>query len=81
MRSLTNKAFIDNKWVDASNGKSFPVLNPADCSQLACVPDMNIDDAEKAINAAHCAFQTWAFTSPKVLLLLFICLILLYKII
>lgn len=53
------KAFVDGQWVDAGSMESFPVTNPFDGSVLGRVPDMDGADTEKAIEAAHNAFQGW----------------------
>ena len=47
-------ALIDGKWITSS--KTFPVLDPATGEKLADVPDLNADDARRAIDAAHKAF-------------------------
>jgi succinate-semialdehyde dehydrogenase len=60
-----NLALIGGKWVSAQNGKTFPVLNPVDCSTIECVPDMNITDTRLAINAADISFKTFRKTLAK----------------
>ena len=43
-----------------------PVYNPSTGEKIGCVPDMNIDDTEKAIQYAAEAFETWRDTTAKV---------------
>lgn len=54
------KLFIDNEWVDASNGKTMEVINPADESVVATVPEGTEEDAATAIEAADKAQKSWA---------------------
>ena len=44
----------------------FPVTNPANGGVVGSVPDMDANDASKAIEAAYEAFKTWRSVSPKV---------------
>ena len=60
-----NLAYVDGKWVSATSGKTFPVINPVDCSTVECVPDMDAADTRLAIDAAHKAFQTFSKTLAK----------------
>ena len=41
------------------------MLDPATGSKLADVPDLNADDARRAIDAAHQAFPAWAAKPAK----------------
>jgi succinate-semialdehyde dehydrogenase / glutarate-semialdehyde dehydrogenase len=45
--------------------RTFPVFNPASGDVIAQVPDMEAEDAERAIDAASCAFPLWRDTPPK----------------
>lgn len=64
---LQSKAFIDGKWVDAVNGETFSVTNPANGQVIGNVPNMTVEDAEKAIKAANRAFRSpeWAALTGK----------------
>lgn len=67
-RSISTKknlAFVDGKWVSASSGKTFPVINPVDCSTIECIPDMDARDTRLAIDAAAKSFQTYRKTLAK----------------
>lgn len=47
--------------------KHVPVTNPANQQVLTTLPDMNQDDAERAIQAARQAFESWKNTTGKVM--------------
>lgn len=68
-RSLSNvlnqKAYINGQWADAANEKVFEVYNPANGSVVGVVPDMDITDTQKAIEAAAEAFNSWKMTTAK----------------
>ncbi len=53
-------AFIDGRWVGASNGARFEVTNPASGEVIAQVADCGAEEAEAAITAAHRAQPAWA---------------------
>ncbi len=57
------KIFINNEWVNARSGKTFPVLNPATEEQLCVVAEGDAADADAAAKAARRAFETGAW--PK----------------
>ena len=50
--------YIYGKWVDACDGKTMPVVNPATGELLAEVPDMGEMDTVVAIAAADHALAT-----------------------
>ena len=54
------KMLINGQWVDARNGKTWDVINPATEEKIATVPFGNEADAHEAINAAHAAQPKWA---------------------
>lgn len=58
---------IGGKWVPAASGKRFDVLNPADTSLLARVPDSNREDINRAVGAARRAFESgpWRSMTPS----------------
>lgn len=64
---LQSKAFVDGQWVNASSGDTFPVVNPANGQVIGHVPNMNKEDAEKAITAANRAFRSpeWSTLTGK----------------
>ncbi|XP_058467940.1 succinate-semialdehyde dehydrogenase [NADP(+)] GabD-like [Malaya genurostris] len=62
-----NHAFINGKWVGARSGLTFDVTNPANEQVLGTVPDMDINDVNDAIDAAHNAFydKKWHNSTAK----------------
>ena len=62
---LKNKAYINGAWVDAKSGKSFEVVNPSNGHVIVSVPDLDVNDARIAIDAAHEAFPHWSKKTAK----------------
>jgi succinate-semialdehyde dehydrogenase / glutarate-semialdehyde dehydrogenase len=58
-RDLPSRMYIDGQWVDAPDGKTLAVINPADESTLTRVAYGTRAEAERAIDAAARAFPTW----------------------
>ncbi|MBU0499088.1 MAG: NAD-dependent succinate-semialdehyde dehydrogenase [Gammaproteobacteria bacterium] len=54
-----SQAHIAGKWVDAASGAVYPVTNPADGGLLGHVPDMDGEDAQRAVAAAESALPRW----------------------
>jgi succinate-semialdehyde dehydrogenase / glutarate-semialdehyde dehydrogenase len=57
---LRTKGFIGGKWVDAANGATHQVMNPATREPIGTVPDMGAAETRRAIEAAAAAFPAWA---------------------
>jgi len=57
--AYTYKQYIDGEWVDASNGATWDVINPATEEVIRTVPYGNGDDTKRAIRAAARAFLGW----------------------
>ena len=51
---------IGGQWVDAANGGTWDVLNPATEEVVATVPFGTAADCDRAIDAAHAAFDEWS---------------------
>jgi succinate-semialdehyde dehydrogenase/glutarate-semialdehyde dehydrogenase len=58
--------FIGGKWVPASSGNRFDVLDPATGGVIASVADGGESDAISAVDAASAAGAGWAATPPRV---------------
>ena len=58
------KNFINNDWVGAISGKTFPVDNPATEEVFAEVSRSGIRDIDAAVDAAGLAFNGWRLTAP-----------------
>lgn len=54
------KQLVDGQWVDARNGGTWDVINPATEEVVATVPFGDGDDCAEAIEAAHRAFPAWS---------------------
>ena len=62
---LRNAAYINGKWIDAHNGATFRVLNPADDSEITSVANMGQQETVEAIAAADLAWPSWRALSGK----------------
>ncbi|HCW85018.1 MAG TPA: aldehyde dehydrogenase [Rhodobacteraceae bacterium] len=62
MRSL--KHFIAGKWVSATSGATFEVLNPLDDSPYAYAAKGSGNDVRQAVAAAKAAFTSFKETTP-----------------
>ena len=62
---LPNKAYVAGEWVDAADGATFAVTNPARGDVIARVPDLTRADAARAIAAADKARHEWAARTGK----------------
>jgi len=62
---LCTKAFVAGDWVDADDGKTFEVRNPARGDVICKVPDLSRKEAARAIDAAHAAMKDWAARTAK----------------
>lgn len=67
MHLLLNKTLINGAWVGAASNAELPVINPANGSIVGQVPDLDVTDVQKAIDAAHSAFHSneWSTLTAK----------------
>ena len=63
---VPTKLYLNGKWQDASDGKTFDVLDPATGKVLKTISDASYEDGQQAITAAHEAQASWAKTAPRV---------------
>lgn len=61
----TYKLFIDGKWVDGKDGKTFDTYNPSNGELLATCVDAGKEDVDLAVKAAWRAFGSWKNVSPQ----------------
>src|ERR1700680_3129262 len=54
------QAYVAGAWVDAHNGTTRDVLNPATGKKLGSVPNMGAAETRSAIEAAALALPAWA---------------------
>lgn len=58
-------AFVGGKWVQAKDGKTFDVVNPARGDVIATVADLSRDEIGEAIKIAEKARHAWAARTGK----------------
>jgi 1-pyrroline dehydrogenase len=64
-RVKTYQQFIGGEFVDAADGKTAEVVNPANDAVIANVPASSAEDVNRAVEAAATAFETWKNTTPQ----------------
>ncbi|WP_210507256.1 NAD-dependent succinate-semialdehyde dehydrogenase [Naasia sp. SYSU D00057] len=60
-----SELFIDGAWRSGAEGRTFPVIDPADNSEIAQFAIATEDDCVEAVDAAARAFPSWAATPPR----------------
>ena len=53
------QCYIDGQWVDADDGATLAVTNPANDSVIGTVPKLGATETARAIDAAQEAFKSW----------------------
>lgn len=59
------QCFINGKWINADNQKTFPVFNPFDQTILGHVPECGTTETTRAIETAEAAFLKWRALTAK----------------
>jgi 1-pyrroline dehydrogenase len=59
------KNFVGGKWVDAAEGGTAEILNPATGEAIAEVPEGTQADVDRAVGAAKAALPEWLETTPQ----------------
>lgn len=59
------KFYINGLWDDPSTPHDLYVIDPSTEEACAVISLGSVKDADKAINAAKAAFQTWKTTQPS----------------
>ena len=64
---MAYQAYIDGRWVDAQDGGTFNVINPATEEVIGTAPDAGREEMRRAIEAARKAFDEgpWPQMSPR----------------
>lgn len=62
---LATQAFVAGEWIDAADGETFDVTNPARGDVIATLPDLKVSDITHAIDAAYKAQKEWATWTGK----------------
>src|SRR5213592_4221808 len=58
------KNFVGGEWVDAAEGGTMEVINPATGETIAEVPSGTQADVDRAVEAAKAAMPEWLETTP-----------------
>jgi 1-pyrroline dehydrogenase len=64
-RAKTYQQFIGGGFVDAADGRTADVINPANDQVIASVPSSSQEDVDRAVDAAEKAFEEWKKTTPQ----------------
>ena len=56
---LVERAYVNGTWIEADDGATIAVTNPADGSIIAHVPALQAAETRRAIEAAESRFVTW----------------------
>ncbi|TAL95228.1 MAG: NAD-dependent succinate-semialdehyde dehydrogenase [Paraburkholderia sp.] len=59
MSLLTESAFVKGEWIQALNGATFEVVNPANGNVVARVPRLGVSEVRTAIQEANEAMHGW----------------------
>ena len=62
---LATKAYINGKWVDADDGATFEITNPARGDVIVSIPDLGVAEVRRAIESAEVAQKEWAARTAK----------------
>ena len=59
------QCYIDGAWVDADDGATVDVTNPATGETIGTVPRLGADETRRAIEAANAAYPAWRAMTAK----------------
>ncbi|WP_343315331.1 NAD-dependent succinate-semialdehyde dehydrogenase [Brucella sp. BE17] len=62
---LKSQCLVDGRWINAEDGKTISVTNPADGATVGTVPSLSKDTIRRAIDASAKAFPAWAAKTAK----------------
>jgi succinate-semialdehyde dehydrogenase / glutarate-semialdehyde dehydrogenase len=62
---LATKAYVAGEWIDADDGSTFPVTNPARGDVICTVPNLGRAEVARAIAAAEVAMKAWQKRTAK----------------
>jgi succinate-semialdehyde dehydrogenase/glutarate-semialdehyde dehydrogenase len=54
-----SRCYVDGLWVEAQDGRTIAVSNPASGETIGTVPKAGLEETRRAIAAAHQAFGAW----------------------
>ncbi|GGE07482.1 succinate semialdehyde dehydrogenase [Gemmobacter megaterium] len=62
---LATKAYVAGEWIEADDGSTFPVTNPARGDVICTVPNLGRAEVARAIAAAETAMKAWQTRTAK----------------
>tara|TARA_R110000787_G_scaffold67744_4_gene151691 strand:+ start:12239 stop:13663 length:1425 start_codon:yes stop_codon:yes gene_type:complete len=62
---VQQKFYINGKWVDPVGTETLEVVNASTEEVMGTVPAGAVEDANRAVEAAAAAFETWGMTTPQ----------------
>ena len=62
---LKQRAFVDGRWIEADDGRTVTIANPANGSVVGTVPMLGASETRRAIDAAAAALPAWARLTAK----------------
>src|SRR5882757_3728651 len=62
---LRGQCYVNGQWLDAADGRTTPVHNPATGAALGTVPQLDAAATRRAIEAAAAAFPAWAAQTAR----------------
>jgi succinate-semialdehyde dehydrogenase / glutarate-semialdehyde dehydrogenase len=62
---VPTQLLVGGRWIDASDGHTFDVHDPATGEVIAAVADASVDDGLAAVDAAAAALPGWSATPPR----------------
>lgn len=62
---LRTQSYVDGQWIDADDGKTFDLTNPADQSVICKVASLGAAETDRAIAAANKALPAWRALPAK----------------
>ena len=62
---LHQQCYVDGRWIDADDGGSMPVVDPATGELVGTVPMLHATETKRAIDAANRALPAWRAKTAK----------------
>src|SRR5687767_862964 len=62
--AVRDKLYIGGEWVAPAGRGAIDVVNPATEEVIGRIPEGTPEDADRAVQAARTAFDSWSRTSP-----------------
>ncbi len=64
LTATRRRMFVNGDWMDAADGQTTPVINPATEETIDEIPKGTEADVDRAVEAARAAFEDWSQTTP-----------------